>query len=85
MLIKRLKPGRPKRALYSRAFRVTLYPTDGDLLPFFQQLDDLPTEQRNTALLAAIRGGAAAGQRAMEHPAENRAIGGALEALLGDL
>jgi len=54
------------------------------LLPFFQELDQLPAARRNMALLAAIRGGAAAGQAALEPSAETHCVSAALDALLDE-
>ena len=56
------KSGRLKKSIYSRAYRISLGSQDADLLPFFKELDKLPTDRRNAALLAAIRGGSSAGQ-----------------------
>ena len=49
-----------KRIILSRVMRVSLTSSDADLLPFFEGLERLPAGKRNAALLAAIRGGAAA-------------------------
>ena len=60
--------GRPTRLLYSKVHRISLTHTDRDLLPFFEALDKLPKDRRNTTLLAAIRGGAASAQKeAQQH------------------
>jgi len=59
------KSGSIKRTIFSRVVRVSLSPSDADLLPFFEGLDKLPVGKRNRALLAAIRGGAEAASRLM--------------------
>ncbi len=82
---KKGRSGRPKSTLYAKAYWISLSPRDSDLLPFFKQLDQLPRDQRNTALLAAIRGGTAAGQAAMEKHSESRKASVRLDALVNDL
>ncbi len=56
------RSGRLKRAIFSRAYRITLGSQDIDLMPFFKELEKLPANRRKAALLAAIRGGAIAAQ-----------------------
>jgi hypothetical protein len=76
----KVKTGAPKRNLFSRVYRITLHVADADLLPFFEQLGQLPPDRRNAALLAAIRDGAAAGQQEMSR-AESRQVSIALDTL----
>jgi len=54
-------------------YRISLESRDADLLPFFSELDKLPTDRRNAALLAAIRGGAATAQKEMARTTSARA------------
>lgn len=76
------KSGRYKTTIYGRSYWISLSPQDADLLAFFEQLERLAPNQRNAALLAAIRGGAAAGQQAMELPDESRKLAASIDALL---
>lgn len=75
------KSGRSKRAIFSRAYRISLGSRDGDLLPFFNELDKLPASRRNAALLAAIRGGAGAAQDVMTR-SESKKASQAIDAIL---
>lgn len=69
----------PKR-IFTYIYRISLYAPDSDLLPFFEQLNQLPPGRRNVALLAAIRGGAAAGQQELART-ESRKVSSALDHL----
>jgi len=60
---KKGKSGRSKTIIYTRVCRITITREFNDLLPFFQELDKLPPDRRNEALLTAIRGGAATAQK----------------------
>ncbi len=75
------KSGRSKKSIYSRAYRISLGSQDADLLPFFMQLDKLPTERRNAALLAAIRGGTSNAHEVMSRN-ESRKAAQAIETLM---
>lgn len=66
MLGVRGKSGARRRRMFSRVYRISIDPADRDLLPFFEALNRLPPGRRSVALLAAIRGGAAAGQREID-------------------
>jgi hypothetical protein len=75
------KSGRTRRAIFSRAYRITLGSRDADLLPFFKDLDKLSSDRRNATLLAAIRGGAGAAQDVMTR-SESRKAAQAIDAIL---
>lgn len=75
------KSGRSKKSIYSRAYRISLGSQDADLLPFFKELDMLPPERRNAALLAAIRGGTANAHEVMSR-SESRKAAQAIETLM---
>lgn len=75
------KSGRSKKAIFSRAYRISLGSRDADLLPFFKELDKLPTDRRKAALLEAIRGGAGAAQDVMTR-SESRKAAQAIDAIL---
>ena len=75
------KSGRSKKSIYSRAYRISFGSQDADLLPFFKELDKLPTERRNAALLAAIRGGTANAHKVMTRN-ESRKAAQAIDALM---
>ncbi len=55
--------GRPKTLLYNKVHRIRVTREFRDLLPFFKELEQLPPDRRNEALLAAIRGGATTAQK----------------------
>jgi hypothetical protein len=78
------KSGALKRRVYSRVYRISLGQKDADLVPFFEQLDKLPAGRRNSALLAAIRGGAAAGQDVVSRSTESTRVASALDALVNE-
>jgi hypothetical protein len=69
--------------VFSRVYRISLGPADRDLLPFFEALDRLPPGRRSVALLAAIRGGAAAGQREIDRK-ESASAARTITVLLAD-
>lgn len=75
------KSGRSKKSIYSRAYRISLGSQDADLLPFFKELAKLPTDRRNAALLAAIRGGTSNAHEVMSR-SESRKAAQAIEALM---
>lgn len=76
------KSGARRSVLFSRVWRVTAGSKFAHLVPFLQQLDALPARQRNAALLAALEGGIAAGQAAIDRPAENSKVANAIDALV---
>jgi hypothetical protein len=59
---KKGKSGRQRTILYTKVCRIRVTPDFRDLLSFFQDLDQLPADRRNAALLMAIRGGASTAQ-----------------------
>ncbi len=75
------KSGRSKKSIFSRAYRISLGSQDADMLPFFEELDKLPTERRNAALLAAIRGGTANAHEVMSRN-ESQKAAQAIETLM---
>ena len=79
---KRGKSGRTKKRCYHRVFRNAMTSADRDLLPFFKNLEELPRDRRNAALLAAIRGGAATAQEeVMSHKGSTK-VNKAIDAIL---
>lgn len=81
---KKGRSGLTKQTIYSRVHRISLTPADRDLLPFFQRLDQLPAGRRNTALLAAIRGGQSVADIAFHAPRESKRASQAIDAFLED-
>jgi len=75
------KPGRQKTVIYSRVHRISLTEAERDLLPFFEALDQLPTDRQRDALFAAIRNGQGAAQPELARTESGRA-GRAIDALL---
>jgi hypothetical protein len=70
---KKGRSGKPRTLLYNRVHRIRVTQGFRDLLPFFQELDKLPPDRRNEALLTAIRGGAATAQKEMARTTSARA------------
>jgi hypothetical protein len=75
------RSGANRRKIFSHAFRISLESKDGDLLPFFKELVQLPADRRTAVLLAAVRGGATAGQQEMSRT-ESSKTARAIDALL---
>lgn len=44
-------------AIYSRVRRITLYPQDAEIKGFFTELDSMPADIANRALIEAVAGG----------------------------
>jgi hypothetical protein len=82
---KRGKSGKRKTLLYNRVHRIRIPPQHRDLLSFFEQLDQLPVDRRNDALLLAIRGGASAALESVASGRESQRASAAIDALLGEL
>ncbi len=80
---KRGRSGKPKTLLYNRVHRIRVTPGFRDLLPFFQELDKLPSDRRNEALLAAIRGGAATAQQEVMSRKTSAKAAKAIDAIMG--
>ena len=76
------KSGRTKQRIYHRVFRIALSSADRDLLPFFKNLEELPRDRRNAALLAAIRGGAATAQEVVMARKGSTKVNKAIDAIL---
>jgi hypothetical protein len=56
------KSGKRKTLLHNQVYRIRVTSEFRDLVPFFNQLAQLPADRRNATLLLAIRGGAASAQ-----------------------
>ena len=52
------RPGRVPSPIYSRIKRISLYPKHAALKPFFTELETLPNDVANEALLRAVSLGA---------------------------
>lgn len=80
---KKGRSGKPRTLLYNRVHRIRVTQGFRDLLPFFQELDKLPPDRRNEALLTAIRGGAATAQKEVMAQKGSAKAAKAIDAITG--
>ena len=69
------RPGRVPSPIYSRIKRISLYPKHAALKPFFTELETLPNDVANEALLRAVSLGAGRALTEARETVERRRAG----------